>query len=277
MANNIIRGSTRGIFINQASLRYSIVGNMLHTPTNYGIAISETATLAIHAVISNNVIFDGCSIGAIFLSGVSDVVVNANNLQGVDAIGISLASTACKRVVISNNVVNAATVGINQADSSTAEGITITGNTVNSAGTVGIYYAGGKYVRIANNMILSATTHGIQLLAGAGRSAFGAVTDNTIAGGCTTNAIRSSTFDDVTIARNRIDNVTAGTKITIGSGSRVIIDGNSGSGTIVSGLLGPTVNAAPSASSTGTLSKKIEVFDAAGASIGFLPVYTTIT
>lgn len=93
-------------------------------------------------------------------------------------------------------------------------------------------------------------------LAGSGTAAQGVYVDAT-GGGTTGRLLR--------LRNNNVDKLTVSSAGQLLSADKVLATGGIGVG-----------NSA-SASSLGTLSKKMEVFDAAGASLGFVPIYTSIT
>jgi hypothetical protein len=277
LANNVIRGGTRGIWITSHCHNYAINGNVIKDPSQYGIAISEKREEAEYASVIGNQISGGCAKAAILILGCTDVIVAYNQISGVTALGISLAESTeyCVRITISHNHIASATIGISQLDSAYSEYFAIEGNFIKSGGTTGIYFAGGPYFRIADNWILAASDYGIRATATASRPGNGMIVDNMIIGGCTGNGIDLTNLDDVTIDRNLISDIASATAININTSARVSI-GQQQSGTIKGGQQGLTVALGKAATTPGSVVKKIEVFDCTGTSLGFIPVYNTI-
>jgi len=228
--------------------------------------------------VIGNQISGGCAKAAILMSGCADTIVAYNQISGVTAMGISLADSSeyCTRITISHNHIACAAIGISQLESANSEYFAIESNFIKSGGTTGIYFAGGPYFRIAGNWILAASDYGIRLTASAARPGNGMIVDNMIIGGCTENGIVLTNLDDVTIDRNWISDIKSATAININTSTRVAI-GQQQSGTIIGGQQGLTVALGQAATTPGSVVKKIEVFDCAGNSLGFIPVYNTIT
>jgi hypothetical protein len=278
LANNVMRGGTVGIWIESYCHNYAINGNVIKDPSQYGIAILEKKQNAEYASLIGNQISGGCAKAAIFLSGCTDSIVAYNQISGVTAMGISLAESAeyCVRITISHNHIACATTGISQLESANSEYFAIEGNFIKTGGTTGIYFAGGPYFRIAGNWILAASDYGIRLTASAARPGNGMIVDNMIIGGCTGNGIDLANLDDVTIDRNWISDIKSATAINVNTSTRVAI-GQQQSGAINGGQQGLTVALGTAATMPGSVVKKIEVFDCAGKSLGFIPVFDTIT
>jgi hypothetical protein len=277
LTNNVMRGGTRGIWITSNCHNYAINGNVIKDPGQYGIAISEKRIDAEFASVIGNQISGGCEKAAILISGCTDMIVASNQISGVTALGISLAESTsyCVRITISHNHIACATIGINQLDSANSKYFAIEGNFIQSGSTTGIYFGGGSYFRIAGNWILAASDYGIRATASASRPGYGMIVDNMIIEGCKENGIDLTNIDDVTIDRNLISGITSATAININKSMRVAI-GQQQSGTIKGGQQGLTVALGKAATTPGSVVKKIEIFDCAGTSLGFIPVYDTI-
>lgn len=103
----------------------------------------------------------------------------------------------------------------------------------------------------------------------------GLVEGNIVEGGCSTEGIRVNNYNKVLVRSNVVYDITSSTAINVPAGA-VVMEGNLAEGVISGGSKGPLISSAPSGSSLGSVTNKIEVFDKDGASIGFVPVYDAI-
>jgi hypothetical protein len=143
--------------------------------------------------------------------------------------------------------------------------MSIHSNLVDTPAARGIEYRGGPYFSIQGNRVLEANDFGIIVSASSQRAGRGLVLGNHVVGGCSSEGLRVSNFDDVIVAHNAVWDIDSTVAINAsGSGDRRRI--------------GPTVYDSPDEDIVGGWTKTTAGIRtlAANAAIAFTPYDRTV-
>lgn len=233
-----------------------IRGNRL-VSTRQGIVLDATTTKIVGAVVEQNTLDNVWFYGILMTgNGISDIVVNGNNINGVLADEVSNGRgidvrQAAGPVIIANNTIKAAVSHAIFADN--AAGITIKNNDIKDSATsasvlsmfrlnncnnckiegntgvaarkTAIYVSGDNISISHNNMSIDSDTADFVRAAGAGVKRGLAVINN-LAAGIYRHAVYSSGYDDVVITNNVMRGAVNSQKILMQDSSRTLASGN---------------------------------------------------
>jgi hypothetical protein len=235
---------------------------------------------------------------AINVSRSQDVVVDGNILMNTYTCGIMIDSEAGfpgKNILISNNKINihqattniALAVGyLSPSTKDAIEGVQVIGNTMDSV--LILYY--GKKLTVCANHIFYPTSYAMQFTAieeAVGGNAYSDdwhIIGNYLYG---TSAFRFNDFAKTSVKARiewnqlTISGPTFNTAYVI-TNTNIIVNGHGIDGATGLVVKSDVINKlgvgnSATGSTLGSVVKKIEVFDASGTSLGFLPVYNAIT
>jgi len=307
------RGAIYGLGTTTGPQRLKIVNNTFSGLGTCGIAMEG----AVACVISGNSFRATAEHGIYLSTGCSDVIVANNTIQGqgtggttspVD--GIKLARAA--NIHLRNNVIdgtdgtvttdgilfefdtkdcsavgnvvrNCSGVGIrvNAIGTGTAPAtdIMILDNVVQDCGGAAIRCFGGSSVRLVDNTVRASAAQSILVATGTTNVD---IRDNVLVQSGGFNCI-DLTVTGATLSGNWVRQTGGGSGLVVRATSTdVTADGTNRIAAVANSAgtgarILTTVGNSATATTLGTLSRKIEAFDANGTSIGFVPVYTTIT